>query len=809
MAKKPITKNELVSFDFENATEHIVEENIATMAEEWKKLCGANQNLYRYIPSVIDGLKPVQRRFLYMMYIHGYHHKNYAKLSICDSDTVNLHPHGDDNIAFVAGGMAKEWENNFPVIHIPANKGYLNGTKQAADRYLEVTISDGGYDCYFDNFENSGVEMRLAYTDKMEEPEYLPAKYPIALINGALSGIGYGLASNIMMFNFKDVCEAAIAIMHDPKAKLRLIPDSPGGSDIVITKEQIKEINELGSSNIEMRAHAEIDYMHNIITFTSIPLQVDTAMITDAFVKLKLAGKLDEVVEWNDHTSELNGVYFEVFLRSDANPEDVLDKLYRTRTGLSKGYSVQFNMIDDFRNSLYSVRRFLIEWLEYRRDAVRASYNSRLISLEEAKHINDIKIFIFGGKNGEKTIGIAKTSKSIAEYKQRLMDTYGITSLQAKTIADLKSSAWTQEAYQGFLDKRDELEKAINETNAVLDDDTAVDRIIESELRSGIEKYGEDRRSLVFAPGEKAIADGKFIIGISEDGYIKKVDADDKTVGVIGKQSGVLNMCIPATNTDSLLIFDSTGLMHFVSVNSLPKMSRKGPGVPVTRYCGIDKGVPIVSTILAPKMSMLSESDSNILLTTRNGYVKVVSLSNLVNGRKNINPTVSVIGLTDGDSVASVIAAGNNSTDVIVFTNLGDGIRLQMEEIPKQNPPGRGTRGITLRQMEYVQGVSLIGTDDKYMILATSSGKVKKTELQYFPAMKKKDEPLPLVGLDEKETLVAVTSALDGDTFTFYKKQSPAESLTVKDIPLGMRVAKATKMLKVPKGDSIVSIAKK
>lgn len=809
MAKKPKSKNELVSFDFEHASENIIEENIATMAEEWKKLCGANQNLYRYFPSAIDGLKPVQRRFLYMMYIHGYHHKNYAKLSICDSDTVNLHPHGDDNIALVAGGMAREWENNFPVIHIPANKGYLNGTKQSADRYLEVTISDRGYDCYFDNFENSGVEMSLAYTDKMLEPEYLPAKYPIALINGSLSGIGYGLASNVIMFNFKEVCEAAISIMHDPRAKLRLIPDAPGGCDIVITKEQIKEINEIGDSNITMRAHAEIDYAHNIITFSAIPMQINTAMITDAFVKLKLAGKLDEVSEWNDHTSELNGVYFEVFLKSDANPEDVLEKLYKMKTGLSKGYAVQFHMIDDYRNNLYSVRKFLIDWLEYRRDAVRASYNSKLISLEEAKHINEIKIFIFGGKNGEKTISMAKSSATIAEYKQRLMDEYGITSLQAKTIAELRSSAWTQEAYKGYLEKRDELERDIKETSKILESDSAVDEIIEKELRTGIEKYGEERRSQVFAPGEKVIADGKFVIGISEDGFIKKISLEDGVVGAIGRQPGVLNMCIPATNTDSLMIFDSTGMMHFISVNSLPKMSGKSSGVPIARYCGVSKDAAIVSAILAPKMAIVAESDNEIILTTKNGYAKRVSLSSLVGSRKNIAPSLSVISLTDDDAVASVIAVSENATDVIIYTNLGDGIRLPLEEIAKQNPPGRGSKSITLRQMEYVQGVSLIGSSDTYMVLVTSLGKVKKTELQYFPAMKKKDEPLPLVGLDERETLVAITSAVDADSFIFYKKQSPAETLKMKDIPLGMRVAKATKLLKVPKGDSIVSIKKK
>lgn len=807
MAKKPKSKNELVAFDFENATEHIVEENIADMAEEWKKLCGANQNLYRYFPSAIDGLKPVQRRFLYMMYKNKFFHGNYAKLSICDADTVNLHPHGDDNIAFVAGGMAKEWENNFPVIHIPANKGYQNGTKQAADRYLEVTISDGGYDCYFDHFANSGVEMSLAYTDKMYEPEYLPAKYPIALVNGALSGIGYGLASNVMMFNFKEVCEAAIAIMHDPKAKLRLIPDSPAGSDIVITKEQIKEINEIGDSNIVMRAHAEIDYAHNIIVFTAIPLQINTAMITVALVKLKLAGKLDDVVEWNDHTSELNGVYFEIILRPDANPEEVLEKLYKMKTCLSKGYSAKFHMIDDFRNTLYSVRKFLIDWLEYDRDRVRASFNSKLIALEEAKHINDIKIFIFGGKNGEKTIATAKSSKNVAEYKQKLMDMYGITSLQAKIIADMGTSSWTQDAYEGFLRKRDELEREIKETNKVLEEDDAVERIIEEELREGISRYGEERRSQVFAPGEKVIDDGRFIVGISEDGFIKKVSSDERTVGAIGKQPGVLNMCIPATNTDSILVFDNSGLMHFINVNSLPKMKGKNSGVPIARYSGVIKGSTIVSAILAPKLAMMAETESNIILTTKNGYVKIVSLSTIVNSRKNLNPTVSVIGLTEGDSVSSVIAA-NDVSDVIVYTNLGDGIRLPLEEIPKQNPPGRGSKCITLRRMETVQGVSLIGTDDKYMIIVTSAGKVKKTELQYFPVMKKKDEPLPLVGLDEKETLVAILSASDGEHVTFYKKQSDAERLTVKEIPLGMRIAKATKMLKVPKGDSIVGISK-
>lgn len=809
MSKKK-KKTDLVNFDFSSANENIIDRNIATQSEEWQKIFGANKNLYRHIPSMIDGLKPVDRRVLYMMYMRKHYNNDYIKVSSAMGATLEIHPHGDQSLGDVFVGMARPWDNNAPVIDIPANIGSQSGTREASPRYLDATISKFGYECYFENFKNSAVDMKLSYTGKMEEPEYLPAKYPVALINGGFSGIGYGLASNLPMFNLKDICETTIALMDNPDAKVCIAPDIPSGVDIIMSKQQIKDLFELGDSKLSMQAVPEIDYVHNIITFKAIPLQVTTEMISQALAKFKAEGKLDEITNIDDHTSEINGVYLEVELRQDADPEKVLEKMYKMKTYLRKGYSAQLNLIDDYKNKLYSVRSFLLAWIEYRRDTVRAEFNAELISLEEENHINDIKLFIFGGKNGEKTISIAKSSENTRVYTERLMQEYGITSLQAKTIAELSTSAWTKEAYARFLDKQNVLRERISELRDILDSDDRIDNIIKEQQRDGIKKYGRERQSRILSPGEKIIENMEVIVGISEDGYIKKVLKSDGIIGVIGKRTGALNMVIPASNTDSLFVFDEEGVVHIIQVDSIPMVKPKTGGVLTERY-NLKKGVKIVSVTTIPKISDIAGKNHMFILSTKRGYMKKVSFASIVKEKASMASPKPIISLTDKDSLSTVVTLVEDKNDelardVIVYTNLGDGIRLHVLDIPTQQMYSRGVQCLVPRSTEHVVGLDIIKPTDKYLVYVTASGKVKKTELKLFPPMKRRGDLLPLVSLDDNESLVSVISVTGTETLRFHKKNSDAETLDVLAIPATTRIAKATKMIKTPKGDSVVSV---
>lgn len=797
--------------------ETIIKENIAVKSEEWQKIYGANKNLYRYFPLLIDGLKPVERRFLYSMYQDKRYNGRLLKLARAGANTVEFHPHGDSSINDVAIGMSQDWVNNVPLTYTPGNNGSIRGEAAAAPRYLDIEISDFAYDCYFSDFRDSSVDMRMAYTGESYEPEFLPAKYPVAIINGGFSSIGYGFSSNIPPYNFKEICETVIKLIDDPTAKVIIYPDLPSGADLIMTKKEAKEIFEKAENDvtIKMRAHSSIDYINNTITFTSVPMQVTTKMIINAIYNLIAADALPEIKEVKDNTTDQDGLNIELILNQTykdkdsgkevhVNPDSVLEKLYKAKTNLKKSNASSIILIDDYVADDYSVRDLLLAWIDYRRDMVRASINNKLSNLLEDQHINRIKIFLCKDDNIEKTLEISKKSKNVDEYRDNLMKAYNITSLQANVIAKLPTSAFNKDSRLAFKDEGDRLEKEIEKLSKIIDSDSKVDDVIIEEMKEGIKKYGRPRRSMIIND-ENETVDNSCVIGITEDGFIKKILNNGKPIGVVSKDSSSMMMVIPAYDSDALLIFDSTGKKHLLQVSKLPILKEKDNGLHISKYIKLHRGARVVSTSLVPK-NVSKMGEYFYIMITKKGVAKRVAISSLLKTKDATSGSSQTIILNDNDELEVVLCTPNENQDIIIFTDYGDGMRLPVSEIPLQLPGSKGVKIVSLKGSENILGANLIQPEDNYLVYVTSSGKVKRTELQYFPAMKKKDEPLCLVNLENGEYLVSVKSVSGTESLTFFKKKSSTETLKVNDIPLKTRAAKADKMLKVPKGDVILSM---
>ena len=817
MAKNSQTSSKLLNLkkvDPTMFTEKIESRNIAVQSEIWQKIFGANKNLYRYFPSLIDGLKPVERRFLYSLYNDKRYHGRQLKLARASANTVEFHPHGDSSISDVAIGMSQQWVNNVPLVFTEGNNGSIKGDAAAAPRYLDVCISDFAYDCYFSDFKNSSVDMRLSYTGESYEPITLPAKYPVAIINGGFSSIGYGFSSNIPPYNFKEVCEAVIKLIQDPSAKIIMYPDLPSGADIIMTKKEAKEIFEKAEHDvkIKMRATANIDYINNTITFTSIPMQTSTQMIISAINNIRMSGGFDEIKEINDYTTDKDGIglMLEIVLNNKdsqgnaINPDKVLEKLYKNRTGLKKTNACSITLIDEFVSNDYSIRKFLLNWIDYRRDVVRASLNNKLANLLESQHINDIKIFLCKSNNSDTIIDISKKSKNVDEYREKLMKKFNITSLQAKIIAGMPTSSFNEDSRKGFMRDAEELEAEIKKLSKIIESDSKVDKVIIEEMEEGIKKYGRERLSKVIND-ENEIVDNSCIIGITEDGYVKKVLKSDKTIGHVSKNSNSMMMAMPVMDTDSLLIFDSTGGKHLVQASAFPLLKEKNNGLEIRKFINIPKGAKVVSASVIPK-NISSLPEYFYIMITKKGIAKRVSSTSLLKNRNTVVGSTNAIILNDNDELSVVLCSDTDAKDIIIFTDYGDGMRLPVKEIPLQLPGSKGTKVITLKGNESILGANLMNPEDKYLVYVTSTGKVKRTELKYFPIMKKKDEPLCLVNLESGEYLVSVKSVVGKETLMFFKKKSESETIKVKDIPIKTRAAKADKMLKTPKGDVILSM---
>lgn len=797
MAKKKHTQVNKDVVNLQHKPAEVV--NVADISEDWLKIYGANVNIARMSPQLIDGLKPVAKRALYGMHTNPNKGLVSRKVLRCMADALAYHPHGDGSIGDVIYTMGSTWLQNIMYIDPQGNYGNVRGDDAAAPRYTEAKISKAANWIFFSDMKDSNVPMRPSYDGDNMEPDYLPARIPTILCNPQFSGIGIGLATNIPPFNPGEVCQATIKLIKNPKANIMLIPDSPTGCDIVDTG-MFEGLNKDGDDvTLTMQASYEIDYMSNVITITSLPFHIGSDQVVSAVVNLRKTEKekdptkgFNGLIDIHDNSAE-DRVELKFLLKKDVNPDEFIGLLLKKKTNLKKTYPVEIRCIEDLQSRVFGTKELLLEWIDYRRECVRAIYNKKLMEALSEHHMNEVFLFVLNGENLKKTIKIAKESEDKASMEQAFIDAYGITSLQAKTLSNMRTYQYSKKAYEEYKEAKKNLEKDIKDYTAIIEDDNAVDEVIIDQLKFAIKNFCGPRRSQVIKAGKlkEKIPNTKHIIGISKDGYIKKLNIDQSiSIGTVGNTSQVIVTLI--SNRDNLLIFDSEGRITRVGVSSIPDMDIDDIGVDLTRYFK-SKGTPI---------SIINESDldsdcGDIILVTENGIGKRVKMSEFA----KIKDFKESITLTEGDSLIAAIPAGDE--EFIIYTNFGDGIRLRSTDIKRQSKDAKGLKLITLRSNEKVAGIDFLEKGCDKILYITSSGRLKMTEGRLLPLMNRKDEPLSLIGLDPNEYLIGVGFVSPEDTVVVYRKKGTPVEIPLKNVSVTTRVAKAEKMVKTPSGDMV------
>ena len=797
MAKKKHTQVNKDVVNLKHKPAEVV--NVADISEDWLKIYGANVNIARMSPQLIDGLKPVAKRALYGMHTNPNKGLVSRKVLRCMADALAYHPHGDGSIGDVIYTMGSTWLQNIMYIDPQGNYGNVRGDDAAAPRYTEAKISKAANWIFFSDMKDSNVPMRPSYDGDNMEPDYLPARIPTILCNPQFSGIGIGLATNIPPFNPGEVCQATIKLIKNPKANIMLIPDSPTGCDIVDTG-MFEGLNKDGDDvTLTMQASYDIDYMSNVITITSLPFHIGSDQVVSAVVNLRKTEKekdptkgFNGLIDIHDNSAE-DRVELKFLLKKDVNPDEFIGLLLKKKTNLKKTYPVEIRCIEDLQSRVFGTKELLLEWIEYRRECVRAIYNKKLMEALSEHHMNEVFLFVLNGENLKKTIKIAKESEDKASMEQAFIDAYGITSLQAKTLSNMRTYQYSKKAYEEYKEAKKNLEKDIKDYTAIIEDDNAVDEVIIDQLKFAIKNFCGPRRSQVIKAGKlkEKIPNTKHLIGISRDGYIKKLNIDQSiSIGTVGNTSQVIVTLI--SNRDNLLIFDSEGRITRVGVSSIPDMDIDDIGVDLTRYFK-SKGTPI---------SIINESDldsdsGDIILVTANGIGKRVKMSEFA----KIKDFKESITLTEGDSLIAAIPAGDE--EFIIYTNFGDGIRLRSTDIKRQSKDAKGLKLITLRANEKVAGIDFLEKGCDKILYITSAGRLKMTEGRLLPLMNRKDEPLSLIGLDPNEYLIGVGFVSPEDTVIVYRKKGTPVEIPLKNVPVTTRVAKAEKMVKTPSGDMV------
>ena len=663
--------------------------------------------------------------------------------------------------------------------------GNCSGSRAGADRYIKAKLSDYSIACFFEDWKDSVVDMEMAYDEETMMPLYLPAKYPNVLINGCL-GIGYGSSSNICCFNFREVVEATILLMHNPKANIVLIPDSPTGADII--EQDFARLCNVGVGSYKQRSTYEIDPDKNVVTITSLPDLTTANQVCERIADFKSENKFQELLNMND----LSGVSIkiELELRDTANPYKFIKKLFKEVPGFVRTYPINITVVNDYENKDYSIKELLVEWIKWRRDQKRSVVNNKRAKLMAEQRTNDVKIFIMNPKNLEETIKIFRTSRNREEIEKKLIDRYHDTeiqmdSLQARALSNMRMIELTIEAYEGCLKRAEELKRDLDELEVLLNTENGIDKLIVAELRDGLKRFGTPRKSNVVPEkiDTKNEVEGNCILQLSSDGIILRKQATNAEEEPI--PNDVNGFACLVDNDSSFIIVTETGSHSFIKVNDIPIDNE----LPVTRYARKEiEGKRIVAML-----PIDMDKDLCAILISKKGIAKRIRILDIKSSSKNL------MALNEGDSIVrGIVMPSNSKKELLVYTDDGMGQRVSSNDIRITSPNAGGIEYFKIKKNDEIVGVySIAPEQNQYLLYVTVKAKTRLNNISFLPLRNSKhDEMVKLINLGQRDKLLAVIGCNKLDKVQLFFNDGDSETIDVNKMKESTMGEEPTKIAK-------------
>ena len=786
-------------------------ENISTMelkdkAQDAISIYAPNKNVYRHIPFMNDGLLPSERRVLYAMFkdVKAVPWQNYKKLGLTIGATMVYHPHGEVNIYNTAVKLAQYWKNACVFIDGSGSYGNEVGDDAAAYRYLEAKLSKFAYKCYFEDFSEDLVDMKAGYIEGIYEPEYLPARYPVALTK-SIKAIGYGMYSQFPNYNFKELVEFTLKLMDNPEYDKVIYPDIPNNCEI-IDDGQFDEIRRTGKGNFRMKSKVKVDYENYKIEVLSVPQGTDLSSITEKIVEMGKSGELVGFVDVHNMNDKRQNkgkkknqegkLSIEVLFKPGTDLNKNLELLYK-KTTMVMTASYDLTLVDDYKLRHYTVRTLLLDWISFRRDIKRRQINKKITKNMERKHILEVLIFITNAKNGQTTIKLATESEDVVEFQSKLVSTFGISTLQAKTISKMSVTAFNKDSHKKYKQELEEINKELEELLVITKSSKLIDNIIKDELKEGIELFSKPRSSDIVTFGDsKFIPDSEHKIVITKNNRIKKLDVKVDGIGFVEEGDKGKDL-FQVNNRGSIMVFDKRGNMSNIDVNDISSTPIDSGGVDLGTMVTVAGN--IVTSFPKPPETIKDE-EVYLVLVTKKGLAKKLSYKNF----QKIRGTVTAIKLSDDDELVSVDVLYGKK-DIIIYTKEGGGIRISTEDIRECGRAAYGIATIDLADIDEVVGTAIINKNHKFIVIATNKGKLKRCALAQFKTMKRKSATLQLSRLEKNEVIVSVKSVKTGDKVMIYT-QFMEHEFKVKDIPELTRNHPCKKMITLKNRDIVLDL---
>ena len=770
----------------------------------------------RALPDVRDGLKPVHRRILFAMYDdHLTHDKPFFKSATTVGNVIGrYHPHGDASVYDAMVRLAQDFSMRYPLVDGHGNFGSIDGDPPAAYRYTEARMSKIA-NAMLENIDKDTVDFIPNFDEKRKEPVVLPTRIPTLLINGS-SGIAVGMATNIPPHNLTEVMEGAIAQIDNPDITTEELMEYIKGPDFptkatIMGLSGIRSAYATGKGKIIVRAKATIEEQKDgstSIIVTELPYQVNKKMLVESIAQLVKEKKIEGLLDIEDHSSDRVGMRLEIFLKRDANAQVVLNQLYRF-TRMQDSFSVNMLAIDNGQPKTLTLKDVLARFISFQEEIVTRRTKYDLDKALARMHILEgLRIAL---ANIDEVINVIRNSYDDA--KERLMERFGMSEIQAQSVLDMKLGQLQKLNGEKIDAEYNELIERTNEYKELLSNNDKLREQIKKELREIIEKYGDERLTTIepaldMIEDEDLIEDEEVVVTMTHFGYVKRLASDTyrsqrrggKGITALAKRDEdfVENLFVCRTK-DHILFFTNFGRMHHLKAYQLPEAGRNAKGSAIVNLLQLFEGEKVTTMIPVSEFA----EDTYLTMLTKRGLVKKTAFVEYNTNRKG---GLNAIGLNEGDELINVkITNGNNQ--IFVVTREGKSIRFNETDVRPMGRTAHGVRAIDLADGDYVVGSAILDGDSD-LLLVSENGLGKVTSSEEYKTQNRGGKGIKTYKITEKTgKLVGVKAISEDEDAMLITSGGTIIRTAVAGISKMGRATQGVMLMRLAEDEKIVSIA--
>ena len=769
----------------------------------------------RALPDLRDGLKPVHRRILWSMYNSGYTpDKPHRKSAKTVGEVMgNYHPHGDSSIYEAMVRMAQDFNQRYLLIDGHGNFGNIEGDGAAAMRYTESRLSKLSLELLTDIRKNT-VDMTKNFDETLDEPTVLPSRFPNILVNGTM-GIAVGMATNIPPHNLGEVIDGCVAYIDNPEIDtLGLMqyikgPDFPTGG-IILGNSGIKKAYDTGRGTITIRSRAEIEEHanHNTIVITEVPYGTNTMELKNRVAELVRDKVIDGISDY--HTDLKDGVKITITLKRDANPQVVLNNLYK-HTNFQITYGIIFLMIDNGTPRTLCLKDIISKYIDHQKSVIIRRTKFDLDKDEKRVHI--LEGYKIALDHIDEVINIIRAAQTDEEAKGKLISRFNLSDVQTDAILELKLRRLTGLERDKIESELSDLLLEIEELKSILESEQKVLDIIKKELLEIKNKYSDERRTHIdmtavdYIEDESLIPEERIVVTLTNKGYIKRLPVDTyKTqhrggVGIKGmsiNEEDFVEHMLNCSTHDYVLFFTNKGKVYRVKGYEIPEYSRQGKGLPIVNLLSLESGESVTSLLNGSP----NDDAKYLVFATKCGLIKRTDVSEFYNIRSNGKKFIT---LKEDDELISVKNTNGNN-DILMASSNGRMVRFPETLIRVMGRGASGVRGISLDGSRLV-GME-IASNDVDVLVVTENGYGKKTPINEYRITNRGGKGVKTLNITEKNgAITSFKTVTNDDDLIIITDEGIIIRLAVDKISELSRVTQGVRLINLRDGQKVSSIS--